>query len=135
MGRHLIQIDWIAFDKLCGIQATLEEIASWFDCSDTTIERAVKREKKQGFEDYYAQKAGKGKISLRRKQWELAMKGDKTMLVWLGKQYLGQNERMQMMLSKIPDEVLAEEGLRRLNEHGPQKDIHTVQRVADSGRI
>jgi hypothetical protein len=116
MPRPLIKIDWADFDKLCGIQCTLSDLASWFDCSEDTIERAVKREKKLGFADYYSQKAGKGKISLRRKQWDLAMKGDKTMLIWLGKQYLGQNERMQMMLAKIPDEVLAEENQRRLNE-------------------
>ena len=31
--------------------------------------------------------------SLRRKQYQLAMKGDKTMLVWLGKQRLHQRDR------------------------------------------
>jgi hypothetical protein len=29
-------------------------------------------------------------IALRRKQMELALKGDRTMLIWLGKQRLGQ---------------------------------------------
>jgi len=31
--------------------------------------------------------------SLRRKQYEMAMRGDRTMLIWLGKQRLGQKER------------------------------------------
>ena len=32
------------------------------------------------------------KIELRKKQWEVAMDGDVRMLIWLGKQYLGQSE-------------------------------------------
>ena len=31
-------------------------------------------------------------MSLRRKQYELALEGDRTMLIWLGKQHLGQSE-------------------------------------------
>ena len=40
-------------------------------------------------------KVGKAQsnISLRRKQYQIAMKGNITMLVWLGKQNLGQTER------------------------------------------
>lgn len=92
-GRPKIEIDWEAFDKLCHIHCTLQELASYFDCSEDTIERAVKRQKKMNFAEYYAQKAGKGKISLRRRQFQLAMSGDKTMLIWLGKQYLQQSEK------------------------------------------
>lgn len=35
------------------------------------------------------------KVSLRRKQVELAMAGDKTMLIWLGKNYLGQTDKLE----------------------------------------
>ena len=37
----------------------------------------------------------RGKGSLRRKQYEIAMGGNVTMLVWLGKQYLGQREKIE----------------------------------------
>jgi hypothetical protein len=37
-----------------------------------------------------------GKVSLRRKQWELANKGNTTMLVWLGKQWLGQADKQEI---------------------------------------
>lgn len=95
VGRPKIQINWEEFDKLCGLHATQVEIASWFGCSVDTIDRAVKAEKQMHFAEYYAQKASTGKISLRRQQWQLAMKGDKTMLIWLGKQYLGQSEKVE----------------------------------------
>lgn len=44
------------------------------------------------FSEYFTQKNILFKTSLRRAQFELAMKGNPTMLIWLGKQYLGQNE-------------------------------------------
>lgn len=93
-GPKTIQLDWEQFDKLCAIQCTLKEIASWFDCSEDTIERRVKEHSGLKFADYYAQKRGKGLVSLRRKQYEVALAGDKTMLIWLGKQYLGQSEKV-----------------------------------------
>jgi hypothetical protein len=91
-GRPTLEIDWSIFDKLCGLQCTLSELAGFFDCSEDTIERAVKREKKVGFADYYKKKSSQGKISLRRNQFRLAEK-NATMAIWLGKQYLGQSDK------------------------------------------
>jgi len=93
-GRPKIQIDWTAFDKLCGMQCTKREIADFFDVSEDTIDRACKRDHKVNFAVYFAQKAAKGRISLRRKQWDVAMAGNNTMLIWLGKQYLGQSDKI-----------------------------------------
>lgn len=95
MARPKIKIDWTQFDKLCHIQCTIEEISAWFDCSVDTIERAVRREKKVGFAEYFGQKRKNGAISLRRKQYELAMNGNVTLLIWLGKQYLGQSDKLE----------------------------------------
>lgn len=95
-GRPKKEINWEEFDKLCHLHATQEEIAGWFECSVDTIDRAVKREKEINFAEYYAQKAANGKISLRRKQWQLALAGDKTMLIWLGKQHLKQAEKQEL---------------------------------------
>lgn len=95
-GRPLIQIDWDKFDKLCAIHCTLEEIAFIFDCSPDTIERAVKREKDMGFADYIKKASAAGKMSLRRKQFEIALSGNVAMLIWLGKQWLGQKEKTEV---------------------------------------
>ncbi len=104
MARPLKEIDWATVEKLCSLQCTGEEIASFLDISYDTLERAVKREKKQCFADYYNKKRGTGKISLRRKQYEVAMAGNPTMLIWLGKQWLGQAE-------KIVDETESEQAV------------------------
>ena len=94
-GRPRIQIDWSQFDNLCKIQCTLREISAFFDCSEDTIERCVKREFGVGFADYFEQKRGLGQISLRRKQFETAMAGNVTMQIWLGKQILNQSDKIE----------------------------------------
>jgi hypothetical protein len=93
-GRPLIEIDWKKVDAMCQIQCTGEEIASVLDIDYSTLERACKREHKVGFADYIGQKKLGGKASLRRNQWKLAENGNATMLIWLGKNYLGQKDSM-----------------------------------------
>jgi hypothetical protein len=92
-GRPKLVIDWAIFDQLCQIQTTLAELASWFDCSDDTIENAVKEHSGMRFSEYFKLKAGKGKASLRRRQFQKALEGNPTMMIWLGKQYLGQTDQ------------------------------------------
>lgn len=77
------------------MQCTLREIAAWFDVSIDTIERACIREKKMQFAEYFDKKRRRGLISLRRKQMDVALSGNTTMLIWLGKQYLDQSEKVE----------------------------------------
>ena len=92
-GRPRKAIDWRQFDKLCELQPTQEEFASYFNCSIDTIERACLRDKKMTFAEYFRQKAGLGKLSLRRAQHKAAINGNVTMQIWLGKQRLGQRDK------------------------------------------
>ena len=91
-GRPVVQIDWKAFDGYCKLQATLEEIAGFFDCSIDTVENAVKEKWGVTFSEYLRQKSSHGKLSLRRAQWKKAQEGNPTMLIWLGKNVLGQRD-------------------------------------------
>jgi len=96
MGRRKIEINFEELDKLCAIQCTLEEIAAWFDVSADTIERRVKEQYKVTFAEHYAKKSKIGHISIRRKQYQVASAGNVTMLIFLGKQYLGQADRQEI---------------------------------------
>ncbi len=100
-GRPRATIDWADFDRLCAVQCTLAEIAAHFGRSEDTIERAVKREQGLSFADYFAQKRKSGFVSLRRKQWELAMAGNPTMLIFLGKQWLGQSDKQEVSIPQV----------------------------------
>lgn len=91
MGRPRKEIDKGLFERLCGLQCKLDEIAYALDCSADTVERWCKREYKTGFAETFKKHSGSGKISLRRYQFELAKKSA-AMAIFLGKQYLGQSD-------------------------------------------
>jgi len=92
-GRPRKEIDQHQFERFCEIQGTLEEIAHVLGVSEDTIERWCKRTYELGFADTYKKFSAFGKMSLRRYQFEAARKGNPTLLIWLGKQYLGQTDK------------------------------------------
>lgn len=100
-------------EKLAALGCTTDEIGAWFGVSRDTIERRAFPSLLRGRELM--------KISLRRKQFEQAMKGNSVMLVWLGKQYLDQRDTFQARVeieraevSKLDDQRLAQEAARVL---------------------
>lgn len=95
MARPRKEIDQKQFENLCGLQCTLEEICSWFDVTDKTLDSWCKRTYHASFSEVFKQKRGAGKISLRRSQWRLAEK-NATMAIFLGKQFLGQRDNMDI---------------------------------------
>lgn len=95
MGRPRAEIDKKQFENLCGLQCTLEEICGWFGVTDKTLDSWCKRTYHASFSEVFKQKRGMGKISLRRSQWRLAEKSA-TMAIWLGKQYLGQRDQVDV---------------------------------------
>ena len=88
-----IEIDFEKFEILCGMQCTKPEIAGVFKCSDETLDTRIKEYYGQTFSEVYEIYSQNGKISLRREQFKLANKGDRVMLIWLGKQYLNQSDK------------------------------------------
>lgn len=94
MARPRKQIDLEQFKKLCGMQCTLEEIAGFFDCCEDTIENWCNRELKMRFSDALKKYSASGKISLRRMQFKLAEKSA-AMAIFLGKNYLGQTDKIE----------------------------------------
>lgn len=91
MAKPKKEIDQEQFEKLCGLQCTKEEICAWFDVTDKTLDAWCLRTYGQGFSVLFAQKRIIGRISLRRSQFRLAQK-NASMAIWLGKQYLGQQD-------------------------------------------
>lgn len=106
-GRPRIQIDEEQFKGLCNIQCTLSEIANWFKCSEDTIENWCKRTFKLTFSEAYKRWSVGGKISLRRNQFRLA-ENNVTMAIWLGKQYLGQTDKIEASVDETSEEILGE---------------------------
>jgi hypothetical protein len=83
-----IKIDWDEFDKLVSFQCTQEEIASFFDCSVDTLERAVLRERGVSLAELWQKRSFLGKIRLRKAQFAIVEKGGPgaaTMAIYLDK--------------------------------------------------
>lgn len=87
-GRPKKEIDMDLVEKLANIQCTQEEIACVVGCSVDTLLRHP------DFATIYKKGKEAGKSSLRRTQWKLAQ-NNTTMAIWLGKQYLGQTDKIE----------------------------------------
>lgn len=70
--------------NLAAIGCNDREIAQWFDINEDTL--------RYNFADIMAKGREDLKHSLRRAQLKVALSGNPTMLIWLGKQILGQSE-------------------------------------------
>jgi hypothetical protein len=111
-GRKRLIIDWAKVDKYLKAQCNGVSIAGILGIHPETLYNACKREFKLDFSAYSEKKKGQGKELLRAKQYDLAMKGEKTMLIWLGKQYLEQKEKTETNLQaeiktdQLPDIII-----------------------------
>lgn len=86
-------INLAELEKLAAMQCTDEEIAAWFNVSTRTIER---RRKSPVFAETIVRGKARGRISLRRAQRKILEQGNATMAIWLGKQYLGQADQIDV---------------------------------------
>src|SRR5450759_2548539 len=71
-GRKPAKIDLIELEKLCSLQATDEELASFFGVSVRTVEN---RRKQPKFAEAMNRGRAKGRISVRRAQMKLLESG------------------------------------------------------------
>ena len=94
-GRPPKEINAEQFEALCKLQCTEEEICSVLGCDEATLIKWCKEQYGETFSKIYKEKKLGGKASLRRMQWKLAEKNS-TMSIWLGKQYLGQSDKVEL---------------------------------------
>jgi len=94
MARPKAVIDWNKVDKYLQAQCDGVGIAGLLGIDVQTLYRRCNEDNKVGFAEYSAIKKAEGVELLKAKQYQVAMEGDKTMLVWLGKQYAGQRDKI-----------------------------------------
>jgi hypothetical protein len=101
-GRPLYDLTDERFATIVGmmkIQCTQDEICAIFEVDETTLNKALKRRGEDTFSTLYKKNQSHGRASLRRSQWKAAEKLNPTMLVWLGKQALGQKDHVETEVS------------------------------------
>lgn len=92
---------WEQIEKLASIQCTGEEIAAVMKVNYDTLNLRVKERFNESFSDWFKKASAQGKMSLRRWQFEGAQKGNVTLLIWLGKQYLGQADKQEVFRNDL----------------------------------
>ena len=97
------KIDLAELEKLCSLQCTDEELASWFNVTTRTIER---RRKVKKFAEVMDRGKAKGRISIRRMQMKLLEQGNSTMGVWLGKNVLNQVDEIRHQIDGKPHMIV-----------------------------
>lgn len=95
MGRPKKEIDDRLFDQLIQLPLIKSDIGHAFNCSEDTLERYVKARFECTFAELQAQKRQNFKRNILAKQLEMAMKGNVALLIWLGKNYLDQKEKIE----------------------------------------
>jgi hypothetical protein len=88
MGRPAKPIDAEMVRKLARLGCTQEDIAEFFDCAQSVISERFRLDFQLGRVE--------SRISLRRLQWKAARAGSSSMLIHLGKVYLGQISRLDV---------------------------------------
>lgn len=97
-GRPKKEIDYSTVEKLAYIHCTQEEIASVLGVSTKTLQRDAE------FCRLYKKGMDEGRMSLRRTQFKLAERNP-AMAIFLGKQYLGQTDKVETTIASIDDSL------------------------------
>lgn len=85
-GRPRKQVSTATIKRLAEIACTDDEIEKVLGISSSTL---------QNFREVIQKGRAKAAMSLRRQQMKLALGGNATMQIWLGKQMLGQKEKFE----------------------------------------
>jgi hypothetical protein len=114
MGRSKVIIDWAMIDKYLQAGCDGTEVAATLGIDPRTLYRRCEEENHITFDAYKQSKRAHGDSLLKAKQFSVAMTGDKTMLVWLGKQRLGQRDKQEV-------------------EHDGAVEVKIVREIKDKG--
>lgn len=99
-GRHKVNLDeplftgWDQLNQLI-LWGSLDFCSEQLSVSPSTLGRLIKERYGVNFDEYRHKRREAIRINLSRKQYEVAMGGNTAMLIWLGKQYLGQSEKIE----------------------------------------
>jgi predicted DNA-binding transcriptional regulator AlpA len=100
------KIDKTIVERAAAISCTTEEMAALLGVERTTLWRHI--EKDPEIAKAIEMGNGRGRATLRRLQWKAAEEGSPAMLIWLGKQVLGQQESISISADVNVHRILSE---------------------------
>ena len=81
------QIDTVQLKKLSRLGCTNKEMGDFFGCSADLLEKS--------YSEFLTKGRAEQKLRLRQLQWKACESGNVTMLIFLGKNMLGQQDRIE----------------------------------------
>lgn len=118
-GRPPTKIDWAKVEELTAAGCLGSEIAGVFAMHRNTFYDHVEKNYGIQFSEFRQQFLSKGDAYLRAAQFKKALKGDNSMLIWLGKNRLGQKEKSQ----SEADEELIRKVVQFLGQQLPPAEV------------
>jgi len=109
-GRKPTKIDQGRFEGMVTFGATCLDCANEFNCTEESIVRYVKRTYGTNFVEFSNKKRGTVRMKLRHKQIQLALEGSVPLLIWCGKQYLGQSDKIEQSIDQAPTRLIIDRG-------------------------
>lgn len=96
--KELEDIEFNGWDQLDALITWSSEvyIADKLGMNIDTLAARIKERYGVSFSEYKRKKQEPMRINLMKKQYDIAMGGNVTMLIWLGKQYLGQSDKQEL---------------------------------------
>ena len=125
-GRPKAKLDWEKIDELLVAGCSGAEIASFFGLNKATIYDRCLTDKGIPFSEYSQRKYEKGDSLIRKAQFNKALDGDNTMLVWLGKNRLKQRD-------KQPEEIDNNITIKVIDARNHSTEELSVQTLPECG--
>ena len=95
MARPKKEFDWSKLDAILQYGATMADASDIMGVHHDTLIKRIRAKHKCSFTEYKEQKMAVIRTRLRAKQFEVAMQGNVSMLIWLGKNMLGQTDKVE----------------------------------------
>lgn len=137
-GRPKANIDWQNVEKMIEAGCTTEGIAATIGVQRDTLYKRCQTDNKVDFSTFCRQKKAQGDEKLRMKQFQTALDGNVTMQIWLGKQRLGQRDKVEQDLNPRDDDTIQRQvaAIKKLAELGGQLPLNLFRdTIANAARM
>jgi hypothetical protein len=114
-GHPVKEINWSEIELAAEKQWNLKQLAALVGCDVKTLVAGIQRQYGIESSAYLAIKKEVGWARLLTKQYDMAMDGSVALLIWLGKNYLGQSDK-QHIEQEVSGNVTSNLNLKNLTD-------------------
>lgn len=93
-GRPEIPFDWSKLDAILQYKASFEDAAELMGVDSSTLAKKIQKEKGCNFSEYRDKKMAGVRFNLSQKAIQMALSGDRTMMIFCLKNYCGWTDVM-----------------------------------------